>query len=104
MNADETRIPPRRSTSGPLPYAVYVLRSEADGKLYIGFTTDLDRRLADHEAGKSKATAPRRPLTLLYCEFHSAQADAERREAYFKTSPGKKALKLMLRHALERAG
>ncbi|MGA1194597.1 MAG: GIY-YIG nuclease family protein [Kiritimatiellia bacterium] len=83
-----------------LPFCVYVLRSRKDGLLYIGFTTDLPRRFAEHNAGKSLATAPRRPLDLVYCEYHASKADALRREGYFKTSAGKKALKLMLRESL----
>ena len=83
-----------------LPYCVYVLKSQKDGLLYIGFTTDLHRRLTEHIRGQSDATAPRRPFDLIYCEFHASKSDALRREGYFKASAGKKALKLMLRDAL----
>ena len=83
-----------------LPYCVYVLMSHKDGMFYIGFTTDLNRRTNEHNQGQSAATAPRRPFNLLYCEYHSSKVDALRREAYFKTSAGKKALHLMLREAL----
>jgi putative endonuclease len=83
-----------------LPYCVYVLKSQKDGLFYIGFTTDLHRRLTEHMNGHSDATAPRRPFDLVYCEFHASKTDALRREGYFKTSPGKKALHLMLRDAL----
>ena len=83
-----------------LPFCVYVLRSQKDGHFYIGFTADLHRRLTEHIQGRSDATAPRRPFDLVYCEFHASKTDALRREGYFKTSPGKKALHLMLRDAL----
>ena len=83
-----------------LPYCVYVLKSQQDGNLYIGFTTDLHRRLTEHIHGQSDATAPRRPFDLIYCEYHAAKGDALRREGYFKTSAGKKALRLMVREAL----
>ncbi len=83
-----------------LPYCVYLLKSQKDGLLYIGFTTDLDRRTNEHNQGQSAASAPRRPFHLLYCEYHSSKTDALRREAYFKTSAGKKPLHLMLREAL----
>ena len=86
-----------------LPYCVYILKSQKDGLLYIGFTTDLHRRLTELMNGQSDATAPRRPFDLIYCEYHASKADAFRREGYFKTSPGKKALKLMLRDALSQA-
>jgi len=83
-----------------LPYCVYVLQSDKDGKHYMGFTTDLNERLKRHSDGLVTATAPRRPVRLIYCEYHASKGDALRRERYFKTSAGKKALKLMLRDAL----
>ena len=83
-----------------LPFCVYVLKSQQDGLLYIGFTTDLHRRLTEHIRGLSDATAPRRPFDLIFCEFHVSKADALRREGYFKTTAGKKALKLTLRESL----
>lgn len=85
---------------GKLRFCVYVLFSEADGKLYIGYTTDLKQRLTDHFNGRNQATAPRRPLRLIYCEYHLAASDARRREKCFKTAAGKKALGLMLRDSL----
>ena len=83
-----------------LPFCVYILKSQADGHLYIGFTTNLQRRLTEHIRGLSDATAPRRPFDLIYCEYHASKMDALRREGYFKTSSGKKAIGLMLRDAL----
>ena len=82
-----------------LPYCVYILKSQKDGLLYIGFTTDLHRRLTEHMHGLSEATAPRRPFDLIYCEHHISKIDALRREGYFKTTAGKKALRLMLRES-----
>lgn len=83
-----------------LPYTVYVLQSLKDQRFYIGFTADLERRLKEHERGESPATAPRRPFELVYCEYHRSKQDALHREGYFKTTAGKKALRLMLRDAL----
>ena len=84
----------------PLPFCVYVLLSQVDHLLYVGYSTNLQKRIEDHNAGNSKSTAPRRPLELIYCEFHSSRMDAQRREKYFKTSAGRKAIKLMLRKSL----
>lgn len=67
-----------------LTHCVYVLFSEADDKLYIGYTTDLKRRLTEHFHGRVQSTAPRRPLKLIYCEYHESGSDARRREKYFK--------------------
>jgi putative endonuclease len=88
----------------PLPYCVYILFSQKDLLLYIGFTTNIHQRVRDHNDGKTKSTAPRRPLQLIFCEFYLFEADARRREMYFKTTAGKKAIKLMLGGTLTRLG
>lgn len=81
-------------------FYVYVLRSKKDRLNYIGFTVDLQRRFKEHNDGKSKSTAPRRPFELLYYEAHTSESDARRREKYLKTSKGKASLKQILRCAL----
>lgn len=83
-----------------LLYCVYVLLSLKDHKFYIGYTTNLHNRLTFHISGNSKATAPRRPFTLLFCEYYLSKHDATRREKYFKTTVGKKTLRLMLQDSL----
>jgi putative endonuclease len=84
-----------------LKYCVYVLISLKDKNLYVGYTTNLTNRLTAHFKGQSSSTAPRRPFRLIYSEYHHAMSDAKRREQYLKTSPGKAALKRMLRDALD---
>lgn len=83
-----------------LQYCVYVLLSQKDNKFYIGYTTNLHERLTSHITGNSKATEARRPFTLIFCEYYLSKHDATRREKYFKTSVGKKILRLMLYNSL----
>ncbi|WP_367180444.1 GIY-YIG nuclease family protein [uncultured Muriicola sp.] len=83
-----------------LPYCVYVLQSEKDLLLYHGYTTKLEQRLKNHNAGKTKSTSKRRPLRLIFCEYYLSKQDAQRREKYFKTNQGKRMLKLILRNTL----
>jgi len=83
-----------------LQYCVYVLYSRKDGKLYIGYSADLETRLKDHSAGRVESTAPRRPLTLIHVEYYLSKNDAARREKYLKTTKGKRVLRLMLRDSL----
>ncbi|WP_254532195.1 GIY-YIG nuclease family protein [Natrinema gelatinilyticum] len=56
-------------------HVVYVLEC-ADGSLYTGYTTDLERRVAEHDAGDgAKYTRGRTPVELRYHErFHSKSA------------------------------
>ncbi|MGI9310261.1 MAG: GIY-YIG nuclease family protein [bacterium] len=60
---------------------VYLLRC-ADGSLYAGITTDLTRRVAEHNEGAAGAryTRGRRPVALAYHERHPDRAAASRRE------------------------
>ena len=84
-----------------LQYCVYVLLSLKDQKFYIGYTTSLHERLTSHISGNSQVTEFRRPFTLIFCEYFYSKHDATRREKYFKTSAGKKELKIMLKISLE---
>ncbi len=83
-----------------LRYCVYVLYSLKDKHFYIGYTTNLNKRLTAHIRGFSNSTKYRRPLILLFCEYFLSKHDATRREKYFKTNEGKKALRLILRESL----
>jgi putative endonuclease len=88
----------------PLPCCVYILFSRKDHLLYIGFSTNLQNRINDHNAGKTRSTASRLPLELIFCEFYMFKQVGLKREKYFKTAIGKKALKLMLNGTLEKLG
>jgi putative endonuclease len=63
---------------------VYVLRSINDQNLYIGSTTDLKRRLREHQTGKSFSTILRRPFELIYYEAYKNEEDARNRESMLK--------------------
>ena len=75
---------------------VYVLRSETDGQFYVGYTNELRRRFAEHNAGAVRSTARRVPLELVYYEACRSRADATRREKYLKTVWGKRFIKTRL--------
>lgn len=65
-------------------FYLYVLKSKADKKLYIGSTKDLKKRLALHNLGKVFSTKLRRPLELIYYESYKSEGDARRREHNLK--------------------
>ena len=76
-------------------YYVYLLRC-ADGTLYTGFTNDLARRLAAHNAGRgAKYTRGRRPVELVYWESFSNKSSALRRENAIKQLPRRQRLTLI---------
>jgi len=71
-------------------YYVYVLQSENDRDLYVGYTDDLKKRLNDHNKGKVPSTKNRTPLKLVYYEACLNQQDATKRENYLKTTWGRR--------------
>lgn len=59
---------------------VYILRC-GDGSLYTGWTNDLPRRLASHQAGKGgKYTRSHLPVELVYQETYDTPTQARQRE------------------------
>ncbi len=67
---------------------VYIL-SCADHSLYTGITTDIERRLKEHNNSTkgAKYTRGRRPVTLAYSERCDNRSDASKREAAIKKLP-----------------
>jgi putative endonuclease len=67
-----------------LSACVYVLRC-TDDSLYCGWTTDMERRLKAHNAGKaSRYTSQRRPVQLVYTRQMADRSAAMREEARIK--------------------
>ena len=86
---------PRNTTSSVFFY-VYILQSQKDKELYIGYTNNLKKRLEEHNKGLSFSTKIRTPLKLIYFEGCLNQDDAKRREHYLKTTQGRRFLGLRL--------
>jgi putative endonuclease len=78
-------------------FCVYVLESEKNQQLYIGFTQDLKSRITEHNKGESPSTKPYIPWKCIYCEYCTDESDARRREGYLKTTQGGRLLKRRLK-------
>lgn len=74
--------------SNPAPWFVYLLRC-ADGSFYAGITTDLARRLDEHNNGVAgaKYTRARRPVTLAWSEQAADRSAASKREYAVRKLP-----------------
>jgi putative endonuclease len=72
-------------------WLMYVVEC-ADGSYYTGITTDMTRRLNEHNRTKrgAKYTRSRRPVSLIYFESHENRSEASRAEAAFKKLTRKK--------------
>lgn len=80
---------------------IYILQC-ADGSLYCGYTTDVERRVAEHN-GKGKVagaryTSGRRPVQLIHQESFATRSEAQKREAEIKKLSKLHKLQLVKRH------
>lgn len=85
-------------------FYVYVLLSKKSGMFYTGFTSDLRKRLTEHQAGRSTYTKGRGPYKLVYYEACVNSEDAMAREKYLKTGMGKRYLKNRVKRFLALTG
>lgn len=69
-------------------YFLYILKC-ADKTLYTGITTDLDRRVGEHNSTSrgAKYTCSRRPVKLVYSKAFANRSAASREEARLKKLP-----------------
>jgi len=77
-------------------FFVYMVKC-ADGTIYTGYTRDLQKRIAQHNAGSQGAryTRTRRPVKLAYVEIFSTQKKAIKRERELKTLSHKQKVALI---------
>lgn len=73
---------------------VYLLKC-SDGSLYTGITTDIDRRVEEHNGGKSIFTRGRVPVALIYSEKSTGRSSATKREKEIKGWRREKKLELI---------
>ena len=80
-----------------MKYWVYILKSVDYDKTYEGFSDNLERRLNEHNAGKTIYTRRYKPWKIVYKEEISDRTAARKREKYFKSAVGRRKLKLILK-------
>lgn len=74
-------------------YFTYILYSKEFTKTYIGHTQNLEKRLIEHNSGKTKSTKPYRPWEIFYFEKYLTREKAISKEKYFKSSSGRNFIK-----------
>lgn len=83
-------------------YYVYVLFSEKDRNIYTGYSSDLKKRVKEHQRGKVESTKNRKPLKLIYYEAYLNKFDAQKREKYLKSGgKAKNTLKLQIQSSIK---
>ncbi|MFZ2025521.1 MAG: GIY-YIG nuclease family protein [Microgenomates group bacterium] len=71
-----------------MAWIVYFLKSDIYKRWYIGVSDNIERRLEEHNKGKSKSTKPYRPWVLKYIESFENKKEAYTREWFLKHPKG----------------
>ena len=89
------------SSKEETPFFVYLLGSRRDNErlTYVGWTTDVERRLLQHNAGRGAKTTRGRRWTLLHFELCDTREEAMSREWHVKRD---KRFRRALRNAIDR--
>lgn len=73
-----------------MKYTVYVLSSRVAKKSYVGFTNNLNKRLEEHNSGKSIFTKRFAPWEIVYTEEVEDYIAGRKRERYLKSASGRR--------------
>ena len=84
-------------------YYVYILQSEKDNSLYIGFSPDLKIRLVKHNKKQVISTKDKAPWKLIYYEAYLERKDATGRERFLKSGAGWRFIKKQLKHYFKKS-
>ena len=77
-------------------YYVYILKSLKTGKLYIGHSDNIDRRIEEHNTSRGgKYTRQNAPWKLVYSETHPDRSSAMKCERYLKSTKGSHEKKIL---------
>ena len=77
-------------------YYVYILQSQKDFGYYIGVTSNVEKRLSEHNAGLSKSTKCRRPFKIMRVEEYPEIKTAYQRERFLKSKKSAKIIKMII--------
>jgi putative endonuclease len=76
-------------------YYVYILLNETNTKTYTGVADDVNKRLAEHNAGRVKSSRPYRPYKIIHTESFETLKEARQKEGFYKSTTGRRRLKEM---------
>ncbi len=77
-------------------YKVYILQSNKNKKYYIGYSSNLDKRIKQHNLGLNISTKSGVPWNIIYTEVYDNKKDAWLREHQIKSYKGGEAFKNLL--------
>jgi putative endonuclease len=89
-------IPPFGGVVNYKMWHVYILKSKKDNGYYIGCTSNLVRRIKEHNQGYNYSTKNRLPLVLVYTKEYFSRKEGFAREKQIKQYKGGKAFKRLI--------
>ena len=78
-------------------FVVYAIKSKTKNFIYVWMTSNLSRRINDHQNWKNLSTKWFTPFELIYTEECNTSSDARKREKFLKSWVGKEMLKLKIK-------
>ena len=81
-----------------MTWYVYILNG--DGRHYVGFTSNIKRRILEHKRGHTHSTKRMGNLKLIFYEAFINESDARKQEKFYKTGYGREILKQKLEDTL----
>ena len=78
-------------------FVVYAIKSKTKNFIYVWMTSNLSRRINDHQNWKNLSTKWFIPFELIYTEEYVTSSDARKREKFLKSWVGKEMLKLKIK-------
>jgi len=66
-------------------FVVYAIKSTTRNYIYVGMTSNIERRLYEHNRGYEKTTRPYAPFVLLHTEVSDTRLEARKKEKYLKS-------------------
>ena len=78
-------------------YFVYALASKSRNYIYIGLSSELEKRIHAHNSGYKRTTRPYLQFRLIRQEKHATRIEARQREKYLKSTAGKTWLRAQIK-------
>jgi len=93
------RCPPDRSKVRYMPF-VYILKSKKNNRYYVGSTNNLERRIAEHNSGRSKYTSLNVPYELRFSQIFDSISIARKVENWIKRQKDKDFLERVIKEGI----
>ncbi len=89
-------LPAAGRHGGYTMFTVYAIKSKSKDWIYVGLTSNFEKRFKQHNLGQVKSSKAYLPFVVIYTETLDNRADARIREKYYKHGQGKDKLKKMM--------